>query len=868
LVSTIKDQSTTSYTDTNIPLSGTKYYYKIYVLDKENLYNQGSNEVSGKTLWGVTDIDFPKTDDMEGIDNWGNDIPWVISDDDAHSGSYSWSDSPYGSYENNMDRSIYTIVNLDNANRPYLTFWHKYNFEEYCDFGFVEVSTDNGTSWKRVFYVTGFSGSRWYEVKIDLSSYTYQKVIVRFRTMTNESKTYDGWHIDDVSITDNEATISFPFFDDMESEGNETNWLMSTWEKISTDGNSGKSCLKTGNINLSELVLNGTIDFTNAINPQLSFWHHRGSDTPQLSIFISNNSGHDWTLLWHSWIDNTTWEKVQIDLSDYSGLPDVIIKFQQDYFNYGYNGLFIDDVLISDAPENVLLNTPENISEHSMHLSWSKNEDLDFVQYEIYRNSTPEVNRTHTLINTIKDQSITSYTDINIPLSGTKYYFKIYILDDENLYNQGSNEVSGRTFWGVTNIAFPKSDDMEGIDNWGNDIPWDISDDDAHGGRHSWSDSPYGSYENNMDRSIYTIVNLQNSNRPFLNFWHKYNFEEYCDFGFVEVSTDNGATWKRLFYVTGFSGSRWYEVKIDLSSYYSFQEVIIRFRTVTNESKTYDGWHIDDVSITDNETTTSYPFFDDMNSEESESNWLMSTWKKISTGGNSGRSCFKTGNINFSELVLNGKIDLTNAINPQLSFWHHRGTDTPQISIFISNNSGHDWTQLWNNWVYNTTWEKIQIDLSDYTGLPDVVIKFQQNYFNYGNDGWFIDDVRISEPVPPEGTITGRVIGHRMCFQYWLKGAIIVLEGNTTYEITTVDNGLFTLNDIPNGTYNITITHPDFENYYDTLDFSGSSIDIGVINMFTPGSGVAGDANFDGLLDLKDIINGLQVLSGIQHFDE
>ena len=67
--------------------------------------------------------------------------------------------------------------------------------------------------------------------------------------------------------------------------------------------------------------------------------------------------------------------------------------------------------------------------------------------------------------------------------------------------------------------------------------------------------------------------------------------------------------------------------------------------------------------------------------------------------------------------------------------------------MFISNNSGHNWTQLAE--YFNTTistWTRVQLDLSAYVGLSNILIKFEvQPYSGYsGAEGWYIDDVMIA----------------------------------------------------------------------------------------------------------------------------
>ena len=152
-------------------------------------------------------------------------------------------------------------------------------------------------------------------------------------------------------------------------------------------------------------------------------------------------------------------------------------------------------------------------------------------------------------------------------------------------------------------------------------------------GTHSLTDSPAGNYSNNVDASATVQLDLSGVSRPVLTFSDRYLLETYADFGYVEVSAD-GTNWTRLFFATG--GAAWQDEQIDLSEYADKSPVWLRFRLVTNGSQPYDGWYIDDVQIIDNTTTIPYPFFDNMESASSDSNWIASTWERIGTDGHSG----------------------------------------------------------------------------------------------------------------------------------------------------------------------------------------------------------------------------------------
>ncbi|KPA16026.1 serine protease [Candidatus Magnetomorum sp. HK-1] len=758
LIASITDQNITSYTDTNIIKADTTYYYKVYVVNEDGFYDQGSNEISGTTVWDISSS-FPFSDSMENGDVWLNELPWGISDDDAHTGTYAWSDSPGGYYENNMNKYLTLKVNLKNAIRPVLTFWHRYNLETNVDAGYLEISPVLKNSWVKFLYVTGFSNANWEQVSVDLSEYARSEIYIRFHIYTNASQVYDGWHIDDIEIKENNSVEAFPFVDTMNSKETLSHWITSTWDMIFSDGHSETICITDspkGNGGLyvaQDLTLKGVFDFTEAINPQLSFWQrYHVATNYKNSIFISSNGGNNWTEIWTSSTGKQEeWVKEQVDLSEYKSYSNIAIKFRN-YGHSSYDGWYLDDLLFDDAPVNVRLVEPKIITEHSIHLTWTESTADDFLQYELYRNMSPNVDRSHTLVATMTNPSIHSYTDTNLISPNQTYYYKLFVVDSTNLHNQGSNEVFGTTLWGIPEISSPMLDDMENGDQWGNDLPWAITDEDSHSGTYSWSDSPGGHYENNMDRSIYIKVNLVKTHRPLLEFWHQYNLEKYEDFGYIEVSTDYGLNWKKIYFITGYSGLNWEKVEIDLSSYTN-REVMLRFRIITNNSQTYDGWHIDDVKISDNKTVISYPFYDDMESENTMNNWITSTWDKINTDSyseNHSLTDSPEGDSRtdvYSDLVLRGTIDLVQAKNPKLTFWQKYNCyphNTNQIFVYVSNNGGIDWKDKWHTYSYTTNWIKLEVDLSEYSGLPDIAIKFTIRGWN-GYKGWNIDDIRIGE---------------------------------------------------------------------------------------------------------------------------
>jgi len=333
-------------------------------------------------------------------------------------------------------------------------------------------------------------------------------------------------------------------------------------------------------------------------------------------------------------------------------------------------------------------------------------------------------------------------------------YYKLYVLDQGDAYSEGSNEVTAATL----NVQYPLSDDMEsGTENWDAGPSWGLTDEDAHGGSFSWTDSPGSNYGNNIDASLRTSIDLSAGVIPVLSFWHRYQLESYKDFGYVEVSTDNGVTWYRLYFATG-TQAEWREVRIDLSSYAHLPQVMVRFRLTSNESLTYDGWYIDDVKVEESTKVIAYPFFDAM--ETQTDNWHASSWGIVS-GGHSGDNCFTDSPLgNYvrsgrTSLSLAGVIDLSEAVNPQLTFWNHYriasdyNDDRAYVQVAYHDGQVWHWSNLatYNEYGSHDNWERIQLDLSPYAGQSHVKIRFylEDSRVRYEHDGWYIDDVWIGE---------------------------------------------------------------------------------------------------------------------------
>lgn len=114
---------------------------------------------------------------------------------------------------------------------PELTMQTKYNIEPYWDFGFIQVSTDNGKTWTSLqnSYTTndydpnahpdiianlpGLTGFNpdwedWTTMSFDLTAYAGQTILIGFRYMTDWATTDEGWWIKAPTVDGTPLTLT------------------------------------------------------------------------------------------------------------------------------------------------------------------------------------------------------------------------------------------------------------------------------------------------------------------------------------------------------------------------------------------------------------------------------------------------------------------------------------------------------------------------------------------------------------------------------------------------------------------------------------------------------------------------------------
>lgn len=153
------------------------------------------------------------SDDIEsGSNGWSAGGSWAISTEAAHSPSHAWSDSPGALYLNNRNISLTSpLLDLSGAVSTQLSFWHIYDLEARYDYGYVEYSTDGGSTWTVAATYNGINQTSWSQVKLSLPALDgAANARIRFHLVTDASVVEDGWHVDDIQITTGQINCAPP----------------------------------------------------------------------------------------------------------------------------------------------------------------------------------------------------------------------------------------------------------------------------------------------------------------------------------------------------------------------------------------------------------------------------------------------------------------------------------------------------------------------------------------------------------------------------------------------------------------------------------------------------------------------------------
>jgi uncharacterized protein (TIGR03437 family) len=169
----------------------------------------------------------------------------------------------------------------------------------------------------------------------------------------------------------------------------------------------------------------------------------------------------------------------------------------------------------------------------------------------------------------------------------------------DDVGNASGNSATVTARAGVVREKTVFEDTVEnGNQGWITSGTWAITRTRSASASHSWTDSPAGSYSNNSDAALTSpLLDLTGLSEITLCFAQSYALEYRYDFGLVEYSTDDGATWTKAAAFTG-SQADFIQAKVSLEGLAGKSRARFRFRLLSDQAETGDGWYIDNMRLT------------------------------------------------------------------------------------------------------------------------------------------------------------------------------------------------------------------------------------------------------------------------------
>jgi hypothetical protein len=178
----------------------------------------GSVPPANKYQFLVASSTIALTDNASSLNNWTSVQGWGLATNKFYSAPTSFTDSPTGNYAASTTSSLsYNgTIDLTGTLGAALEFWTQWDIETGWDYGQVQVSTNNGTTWISLAgqYTSLGSGSfqptgqplyqglqtTWVKETIDISSFKGNQLKLRFFFRSDNAIHKDGWYIDDITI--------------------------------------------------------------------------------------------------------------------------------------------------------------------------------------------------------------------------------------------------------------------------------------------------------------------------------------------------------------------------------------------------------------------------------------------------------------------------------------------------------------------------------------------------------------------------------------------------------------------------------------------------------------------------------------------
>ncbi|HEX7320530.1 MAG TPA: hypothetical protein VF399_09280 [bacterium] len=303
------------------------------------------------------------------LNTWQWGIP-TSGPGSAHSGQNCWATNLSGNYDNNADWKLtMPSQNLSGATNPQLQFYHWYSTETSYDSGWVDVSTNSGSTWTKI--SAGYKGSSgdWLLATVSLSAYAGMTgILIRFHFTSDASGTYPGWYIDDVSVV-NLTLSSHPYQNSFEGTNGDLSediinpGVSAPWQRgVPTSGPNaaydGSECWATNlagdyNINADAAIVNGSnMNLLSAAYAEINFYQwfytEAGYDSGWVEVSTSGANG-PWTKASPSYRGTSSgWIRTNVDISSSTNTNRFRFRFRfKSDGSVVYAGWYIDSVRVS-----------------------------------------------------------------------------------------------------------------------------------------------------------------------------------------------------------------------------------------------------------------------------------------------------------------------------------------------------------------------------------------------------------------------------------------------------------------------------------------------------------------------------------------
>lgn len=615
----------------------------------------GVTSANGGGWWTFTTQGVPGlyfADDMEaGAGNWSAQPPWSNAFEHTFSGVRAWSDSAGGSYGPNLNVSLTSpAIDLRLASAPQLTFWQRRAFAaDGYDSGNVWVTLDGGQTFT---FLRKFAGTNtlWHQSVVDLAPYAgFASVRVVFQVVSNDSASDDGWYIDDVMVLEATAPQALTKLAPGDGANGQSSTAVLSWS-LSEGATQYEYCVDTVNNDACDGQWLGTSN-TSAIATGLAagtrqWWQVRARNTAGVTIADGGRWWSFTTLTVAPSVVTTSATNITANAAALHGTINPNASPATAQFQYGLTtaygnfsaavdaGAGVFPVAVTMALDGLTCNTTYHFRLTGQNAGGtSEGGDVSFVTAQCpppgsFTKTTPSNGASLAATDTFTWAASSGATIYEICIdtidngicdtawvgTGVNRTFSPGSLAPHTTYwwqvvaaNTGGATAANDNTWWRFSVPSGGVYYEEGFENgapgWQFSTPWFVSQERAHGGAWSLSDSFGGPYQPNLNVSATTpAIDLRSATAPQLRFWHWRDFApDGYDSGNVWVTLDDGQTFTFLKKYNG-RDEAGEEAVVDLSAYAGLPSVRLVFQVISDAASSADGWHIDAVVVAESQS--------------------------------------------------------------------------------------------------------------------------------------------------------------------------------------------------------------------------------------------------------------------------